>query len=93
MTYIFTFIFIIIIINVASLLYNYNKRVKFNKSLIDEMGTIYMSFDSNIYLANLDSIPNNKIIVKSLDDMVPGDRFKIVADNDGYPIIKRINNV
>ena len=89
----FLFIFMIFVWTVllSIRLYAFIKCVTYNKSLVGEIGTIYMAFDDNVYLARLDSAPDDKVIVKSFDDMKPGDRFKIINEHDNYPTIKKID--
>lgn len=89
--FLFIFMIIVWIILLSVRLYVLFKQVTYNKSLIGKIGTIYMSFDDNIYLARLDSMPDDKVIVKSVDNMKPGDRFKIINEHDNYPTIKKID--
>lgn len=89
--FLFIFMIIVWIILLSMRLYVLFKQVTYNKSLIGKIGTIYMSFDDNIYLARLDSMPDVKVIVKSVDNMKPGDRFKIINEHDNYPTIKKID--
>lgn len=89
--FLFIFMIIVWIILLSMRLYVLFKQVTYNKSLIGKIGTIYMSFDDNIYLARLDSMPDDKVIVKSVDNMKPGDRFKIINEHDNYPTIKKID--
>ena len=89
--FLFIFMIIVWIILLSMRFYVLFKQVTYNKSLIGKIGTIYMSFDDNIYLARLDSMPDDKVIVKSVDNMKPGDRFKIINEHDNYPTIKKID--
>lgn len=89
--FLFIFMIIVWIILLSMRLYVLFKQTTYNKSLIGKIGTIYMSFDDNIYLARLDSMPDDKVIVKSVDNMKPGDRFKIINEHDNYPTIKKID--